>query len=106
MANDREVTLEMMLPHSYRIVRYGDSDSLELENKITVTRKDGTREKEWKFVGYHSTFPTAIKHYLRHVPTRKLKGKTTIQDYIQFLKEIKAEINDIIPKDIDDWNDK
>ncbi len=89
--NEREVTLEITLPYEYRIVRYGKSDTLELEAleyDIDFKTKKPTNTKSWKFAGYFSNVRTALKAYTRNVPVKRMVGKHDLASTLEYLHEI------------------
>ena len=40
-----------------------DDNNLELQEYISYTDKDKTKQKRWQFRSYHGSIPTAIKEY-------------------------------------------
>lgn len=100
MSSERkEITLNIDLPHEFRIVRYGDTDTLELESKefdYDRKTKKKLKTKSWKFLGYFSSVDGAIRGYIKFAPAKRMVGNKTVQDYKRFLRDIEKEINKIV----------
>lgn len=95
----KEITLNMELPHEFRLVRYGDNDTLELESlefDYDIKARKKLKTKSWKFVGYYSTVEAGIKSYLRVAPSKRMVGNKTIQDFRRFLQDIEKTTNRIL----------
>lgn len=88
---EKKITLEVELPYEFRIVRYGDSDNLELESfdkMYDIKTKKYKNEKAWRFCGYYASIQAALKGYIKDCPRKRLRGKVNLQETIEFLKEI------------------
>lgn len=102
MANEKErkeITLNIELPHDFRIVRYGDSDTLELESlEYDFDRKERKKlkTKSWKFVGYYSTVEAAAKGYIRLAPSKRMIGNKTLTEVRRFVLDIKKVADNIL----------
>lgn len=95
---EKVITLEIELPHEFRIVRYGNNDSLELEcleNDYDIKNRKKLDTKSWKFAGYFTTVQSALRGYLNQCPKKRLVGKKKLSDVIAFLKDIEYKIEDI-----------
>ena len=95
----KEITLNIELPHDFRIVRYGDSDTLELESLEFVydrKTKKKLKTKSWKFIGFYSSVEGAAKGYIKLAPSKRLIGNKTLSEVRRFVLDIKKVADDIM----------
>lgn len=98
--NERKaITLNIELPHDFRIVRYGESDSLELEsleNDYDRKERKKLKTKSWKFVGFYTTVEAAAKGYIKLAPSRRLIGNKTLSEVRRFVLDIRKVADEIM----------
>lgn len=95
----KEITLNIELPHDFRIVRYGDSDTLELESlEHNYDRKERKKlnTKSWKFIGFYSSVESAAKGFVKLAPSKRLIGNKTLSEVRRFVLDIKKVADDIM----------
>lgn len=95
---ERVITLEIELPHEFRIVRYGDSDTLELESMefdFDIKTRKKLKTKSWKFSGFYTTLNTALKGYMNKVGVKRLSGKHDLKTVTEFMKSIEESVEEV-----------
>ena len=85
----------MKLPHSFVLTREhtGANECYTLYSKERVkVIKTQEMTDSWKHCGYYSTIEKGLKAFLKKAPNKKLKGDVKVQEVVDFLEELRKEI--------------
>lgn len=85
----------MKLPHSFILTRE-HSGANECYTLYSKERAKVVKTQEmvdsWKFCGYYSTIEKGLKAFIKKAPNKKLKGDVKVQEVVDFLEELRKEI--------------